>query len=353
MTLFSLKRRNTGFSLVELMVGMVLGLMLIGGAVSIYLASKQSYVEVEQVAALTENARFAEQVVGHSLRHIGFLGEVTANKVEVASSLVATALDGDCNTPAEAGAYNLTRLAFAATTDDSGAALGCIDDGYVPDIGPLNDVLVIKHVTPRPYTDGPRVGGDTTDPTVRDGIIDTPGALQNGRVYVMTSRVGGRLFDGATPPSITVGGEFPGGTAWEYQYEVLYIRDGAVPRLSRKVLAYNTDTFAMEFPDEPEDLAEGVEQLQLLFGYDADGDGEVDTYKDQTAITAGGNWASVESVEVYMLVRSATPDAQYTDVKTYRLGDVSVGPYNDNFRRLISHTSISLRNLKLMIRGDA
>ena len=44
----------------------MLGLMLIAGAVSIYLASKQSYTEVEQVANLTENARFAEQVLGDS-----------------------------------------------------------------------------------------------------------------------------------------------------------------------------------------------------------------------------------------------------------------------------------------------
>ena len=67
------ERKQAGFSLVELMVGMVLGLMLIAGAVSIYLASKRSYVEVEQVAALTESARFAEQLVGDSLRHAGFL----------------------------------------------------------------------------------------------------------------------------------------------------------------------------------------------------------------------------------------------------------------------------------------
>jgi type IV pilus assembly protein PilW len=116
------------------------------------------------------------------------------------------------------------------------------------------------------------------------------------------------------------------------------------------VLSYNPATSAMEFTTE--DLAEGVEDLQLLFGYDSTGNGEVDTYRDQAAVA--GNWPNVESVEVYMLVRSATRDVQYTDVKTYQLGAaVSVGPRNDNYRRLISHTSVSLRNLKLMIRGDA
>jgi type IV pilus assembly protein PilW len=135
---------------------------------------------------------------------------------------------------------------------------------------------------------------------------------------------------------------------------VYYIRqvdaDPDVPRmLSRRVLSYNAGTAAMEFTTE--DLAEGVEDLQLLLGYDSDSDGDVDTYKDPSAI--GANWPGVESVEVFMLVRSATRDVQYTDEKTYQLGDVSVGPLQDNFRRLLSHTSVSLRNLKLMIRGGA
>ena len=342
-------RHETGFSLVELMVGMVLGLMLIAGAVSIYLATKRSYVEVEQVAALTENARFAEQIMGDSLRQAGFLGEVTANKVEVDPDLTATPLAGDCSTPAEAGAYNLTRLGYAATVAADGTALGCIDDGVAG-----TDVLVIKRALPRPFSAGPRVR-DPNDPP--GATIDTPGNLENGRTYVMTNNVTGLLFDGASPPTITVGGEVPGGTAWQYQYEVFYVRrvgaDPDVPSmLSRRVLSYNPSTSAMEFTTE--DLAEGVEDLQLLFGYDSTGNGEVDTYKDQAAIAIAGNWPNVESVEAFMLVRSAVKDVQYTDVKTYQLGGaVSVGPRNDNFRRLISHTSVSLRNLKLMIRGDA
>jgi type IV pilus assembly protein PilW len=298
------------------------------------------------VAALTENARFAEQIVGESLRHMGFLGEVTANKVEVDPDLVVPS--GDCATPAVAGAYNLTRLGYGATVDSSGAALGCITDGVEG-----TDVLVIKRALPQPFSSGPRVR-DPNDPP--GGTIDTPRALEDGRTYVMTNNISGLLFDGATPPTITTGGEIPSGTAWEYQYEVFYIRQenpDDVPMLSRRALSYDPDVDAMEFTTE--DIVEGVEDLQLLFGYDSDSDGDVDTYEDLAAIEAGGNWADVASVEVFMLVRSATGDAQYTDQKTYRLGDPNdpVGPFNDNFRRLLSHTSVSLRNLKLIIRGGA
>ncbi|MBP6725227.1 MAG: PilW family protein, partial [Halioglobus sp.] len=290
--------RESGFSLVELMVGLTLGLLLIAGAISIYLATRQSYTEVEQVAALTENARFAEQIVGESLRHMGFLGEVTANKVEVDSGLVAPS--DDCNDPA--GAYDLDRLGYAATVDSSGDALGCITDGLEG-----TDVLVIKRALTQPFSSGPRER-DPNDPP--SGAIDTPHALESGRTYVMTNNVSGLLFNGATPPTITTGGEIPGGTAWEYQYEVFYVRQenpADVPMLSRRVLSYNPTTDVMEFTTE--DLAEGVENLQLLFGYDGDSDGEVDTYKDLAAIEAAGNWQGVQSVEVFMLVRSATGDA--------------------------------------------
>lgn len=339
---------QAGFSLVELMVGMVLGLMLIAGAASIYLATKRSYVEVEQVAALAENARFAEQIVAESLRHIGFMGELSANRIDVHPDLTAAALANDCNAQPEAAAYNLRRMGFAATVDGNGDALGCIDDGVEG-----TDVLVIKRASTQPYSAGPRVT-DPNDPPANLATIDTPHELEAGRTYVMTNNITGLLFDGSNPPSITTGGEVPGGTAWEYQYEVFYIRredpDPDKPTmLSRRALLYNETTDTMEWVTE--NLAEGVEDLQLLFGYDSDGDGEVDTYKDPSLI--GGNWPGVESVEVFMLVRSATKDVQYTDEKTYQLGDKTVDPSNDYFRRLLSHTSVSLRNLKFTIRGGA
>ena len=59
------------------MVAMVLGFIVIGGAISVYLASKRSLTEVEQVATLSENGRFALQLLGYSARHIGFYGGPT------------------------------------------------------------------------------------------------------------------------------------------------------------------------------------------------------------------------------------------------------------------------------------
>ena len=335
---------SRGFSLVELMVGMLLGILLIGGAATIYLTSKRSYVEVEQVAALSENARFAEMMVTDSLRLVGLFGEVTANRVALDPNL--NPVVGDC--AGAAGAYDTANFIFAATANANGTALGCIDDAM-----PGTDVLVVKHVIPRPYSDGPREGGDPNEPANGNGIIDFPNALDPQKTYVMTNNVHGIVFDGGgQAPSITTGGDVPGGVAWEYQFEVFYVRDNGdkPPQLSRKVLAWDGGAMGVV----TEDLVEGVENLHLLFGYDSSNDGEVDTYGDRIAVA--GNWDRVESVEMFMLIRSAERDLQYTDVKTYRLGGDKIweAPDEDrNFRRMISHASISLRNMKLMIRGGA
>ena len=69
---------SRGFSLVEFMVAMVLGLIIIGGAISVYLASKNSLTEVEQVAAVSENGRFALQVLNYATKNVGFFGGAKA-----------------------------------------------------------------------------------------------------------------------------------------------------------------------------------------------------------------------------------------------------------------------------------
>ncbi|MFT6052520.1 MAG: type IV pilus assembly protein PilW, partial [Halioglobus sp.] len=66
--------RNTGFTLIEFLVAVVLGIILVGGVASVYIGSKRSFIEVEQVGSLTENASFALQMMNDSLRHIGFFG---------------------------------------------------------------------------------------------------------------------------------------------------------------------------------------------------------------------------------------------------------------------------------------
>lgn len=343
--------RSAGFSLVELMISVVLGLLLIAGAAAAYLSSKRSYTEVEEFSTLAENAQFAELIMGDALLHAGFFGEVTAEKIEASPDLIQIAgvdCDDGAGVAGPGAAYNFNQYIFGVTVA-ANSALGCITDGVDG-----TDVLVIKRAVPRPLSDGARVDG------VRDGLIDVPEGIAAGTTYIMTNNVLGLLFDGSGPaPNILDGGDVPGGTAWPYLYEVYYVRDldpddpENIPALARKVLSWNG--VAMEVITE--DLVEGVEDMRLRLGFDSDNDDEVDRYVNVADIAAPVDWLEVGALEVYLLVRSTTPDPEVSDEKTYHLGgDNFVTPadapdqYPLQYRRLVVNTQASLRNPKLVIR---
>lgn len=343
-----LRQRQTGISAIELMVGMLLGLVLIGGSIAIFLASKRSYTEVEQVSALSENAQFAQRLLSNALMHAGFFGEVQSNRISLAGNLPSVASGSNCS--GNAAAYDLDNYLFAEVADSDGKALGCISDAE-----PGSHVLVIKSVIPTPFTDGPRTNPDAevdsdaeVDARFGDGVIESPAPLSSTQTYVMTNDTVGIMFAGGSPPTILTGGDVPGGVAWAYQYEVFYVRkrDNLPPALSRKTLTLTGSEMTLT----TEDLVEGIEDMRLRFGLADLAAGEVDSY---TAITGmAGNWGRVVSAEISVLVRSATEDPSYVNPKSYTMAGAAI-TRADSYRRVLITTSMSLRNPKLVIRGNA
>ena len=63
-----LLRRQTGLSLIELMIAMVLGLVVVGGATGVVLSSKQAYRASEQLSRTQENARIAFELMAREIR---------------------------------------------------------------------------------------------------------------------------------------------------------------------------------------------------------------------------------------------------------------------------------------------
>ena len=336
-TLRVVRESAKGFSLVELMVAMVLGLIVVVGASAVYLASKRSLTETEQIAALSENGRFALQLISNSARHIGFYGG--ANPADISRDGSLGAVAGNCTGPAEA--YDTRNSIFAVRVTNA-TVLGCITDAVVG-----TDVLVIKGVDPTPLSDG-----DPDDPdAVLDGAISFPaGAWNNQRAYVIANSERGILVDGAdTPPSVQVG-DFARGTAWPYRLQIYYIRQGDTPTLSRKVLAWNSVAGAMSV--QTQDLVRGVENIRFLFGYDSSNNGRVDTLANLTDVTTAGMWGQVISLQAFILLRSDVSDPNYDNAKTYHLGDIDITPA-DNVRRILLHSDIVMRNPRLVLNGGA
>lgn len=68
------KQSSKGFSLVELMVAMVLGLVVVGGAASVLLSSQQSYRSGAALSDVQESSRIAFELLARDLRQAGLAG---------------------------------------------------------------------------------------------------------------------------------------------------------------------------------------------------------------------------------------------------------------------------------------
>ena len=165
--------------------------------------------------------------------------------------------------------------------------------------------------------------------------------VYNSKVYLAGNRESGVLAFGNEIPIYPAGGEAR--VAWPYQLEIYYIRDLEIPTLSRKVLMWKESGLTLD----NEDLIEGVENLAIKIGIDSDFDGNVDIFENiQSSPT---EWNAVEALEIYLLLRSAYPDANYVNNKTYSLpdGDFTPSLNQKHYRRLLLHSTILLRNVKL------
>lgn len=362
-----------GLSLIEFMIAMLLGTILIGGAVSIYLASSRSYTEAERSISLGNSARFALQVMTDSIRHAGFIAGLEGQDVVPHANLDEPG--GNCADAAgpECDANDLSRFLFAMRFNEGDAdPFGIIDDakgnstdGDTTDGG--SDILVVKYLLPEPLMDA-----DPNDPSdTPDGVISFPRPMASNVTYVVANAERGLLMDGeeasSSFPDVADGEPMARGQAWAYQFQIYYVRDpggSEPPVLARKTLRWDTSLGSMAVVTE--DLVQGVENMRFRFGFDTDADGDMDTYRDlrepQTPAPANWDWTSVGFIEVFLLVRSLDDDPNYADEKTYAMADLEYTPATDDpnspsdahpqeFSRLMVSSPITLRNRLFYIRG--
>ena len=65
-------QRQRGLSLVELMIGLTLGLILLLGIIQVFISSKQTFATNDAMAKLQENGRFALEFITQSARQAGY-----------------------------------------------------------------------------------------------------------------------------------------------------------------------------------------------------------------------------------------------------------------------------------------
>ncbi|HXC58006.1 MAG TPA: prepilin-type N-terminal cleavage/methylation domain-containing protein, partial [Steroidobacteraceae bacterium] len=83
-------KRSRGFTLVELLISMVLGLVIVGGVIGAMLSNKRTYRSNEGLSQVQESARTAFELLAHDVRQAD--GNGCASSARTANVLTAGAL---------------------------------------------------------------------------------------------------------------------------------------------------------------------------------------------------------------------------------------------------------------------
>jgi type IV pilus assembly protein PilW len=343
------RARQRGFSIVELMVAMAISLILLAGVLAVVYSSKVAYRQNERVARLQEGGRAAVELMLQDMRAGGFHG--CTRTVPFTNTLTGST-DLLWNFAAPVQGYESTGAGSWSPTPD--AIIVSPRDG--------SDIVAVRTVRPgRPLmTTNAGMSTTTADITVTKNSTDT---LPNGTPVMISDCSAAAVFgvstftDAGTTATLvhTAGGAVSGvgpgndsadvGVQFKTGAQVVpvdtviyYIRDSATVRNG----VTNPSLWRIVGSDAPQELIEGIEVMQMLYGQDTDGDRLVNSYVTADAVT---NWSNVISVSFAMLIRSVEPNSPELDTRTYTLlPGTTAGPFNDHYERTLYTTTVTLRN---------
>ena len=340
MNLMTDMHRDRGFSIVELMIAITLGLLVIGVVATIFLSGNRNYAQDERFARMQENGRYVINRLTEDLANIEYWGGLTS--ADIGSGGIRdyddqTIVLASSNCGVDYSLGNALRALGNATGSTANSVFGCIDPATFRN---GTDVLLVQKVTSPPAT--PAAASPSGNPYDTD------------KVYLRTNTSSGFLIKAASEPlDITSTFTIPSQswTYWQYAPAVYYIQDTGVPSLHRLYLGSG-----LTMQDEM--LTDGVEAFHILFGIDTDGDGVANQYKSNPTV---GELAAAINARIYVLVRSVDKDHGYSDAKTYNLGnlcynvggsggcnaltDASATPEPQKYHRRVFSSTAVLRNI--------
>ena len=331
-----------GFTLIELMVALAIGLLMAFGLVRVFASSSDSYRALSQASQQIENGRYAIQSITEDLKHAGFYGEFAF------PAAAGAALPNPCEIANMVNIRDALPFHVQGYSNVAVSPIACIDNA---NIVAGTDVLVIR----RSNT------GAAVEAANQAAI---PALLVAGEIYMQAN------FESTNPanPVIGLGSSAPadwvltkkGGVApspiRKYHVVVYFVSpcsetvggvctaasDGGRPVPTLKRLTLGVDPATNVLAMRTEAIAEGIENFQVDYGVDADGDG----LPDGAFVAAPGAvaaWGDVMSAQIYVLAR--TPEMTGgADPKTYNLGTAGALTPGGSFRRHLFTSQVRMVN---------
>ncbi|MFL2545856.1 MAG: PilW family protein [Candidatus Rariloculaceae bacterium] len=327
--------RESGISLIEVMITLVVGSFIILGTMTVFMQSRTTYRVNESVSRLQENARFVLDVISRDIRMASYYGltsrtDLIGNSATPLDPIPAgLAVGGDC------GPNWTINLDAVADGSNNGYAWACPSFGNGPQA--LADTLVIRRVT--------------------EDLIPV---LQPQTMYLQSARFReSQLFVGTVPPAgfHAVGSQTHGLVVNGYyiSQNSSFLGGPGNPIPSLRVKTLVPGPLGPVIVDK--EVLAGVEDLQVEFGVDTDlvdtpNRGSINRYVNpgDPIITPGNPGfipdAEIIAVRIWLRVRAERIENGFTDTTPYAYADRNIPPQNDAIRRMVVSKTIFLRNAR-------
>lgn len=372
---------QVGFSLVELMIAITLGLIIMTGLVSIFVKNSQARSEIERSNRQLESGRYAMSLLTEDLRMAGYLTAfdpyeliikpgyppLGADTAPVDPGITDMSLAGVNPCATDLASLRRTYFIHVQGYDNAASVPACVSD-----VRTGSDILVVRRLST--CVAGPTLQADCTAAPAGTPLFQASNCYQ---ATELASNTGSKkdyqthyILDSNTANLTRRGLSCAAAPVADYRAFLTHIYfvannnvagDG-IPTLKRAELGANGFTIVP--------LVEGIETIQFEYGVDttADtsngrGDGVVDTYtadpNNFNGCAAGAgtvcafNWLKTYSVKVNLLARNVEASPGWRDNKVYTLGNKAdgtpnlfpaTGTYADAYKRHAYNATVRLDN---------
>lgn len=343
-----LRPGQRGFTLIELMVAVAVGLLLLAGLSSLFLGNNHAQMEIERANRQVENGRYAMQLLTGDVGNAGYYAEF--DPVALAKP---AAVPDPCST----------------VITDIGAAIALPVQGYdnanpvncLADVKADTDIIVVRHANTCV------AGAADCEPVSEGGPFIQASQCNNnfelgspnvGKHYEV--KAGNSGFSLHKRDCDTTEGSGTLADLRRLRTHIYFVANNSlagdgIPTLKRaEVVSKNGLLSVVIVP-----LAEGIENMQAEYGIDTDNDGVADLHTPDVASANGcaaadcavANWSNVVNLKLHLLARTLSPSMTHVDTKSYVLGldgdgkQYVIPAARDKYKRHVFTSLIGLPNV--------
>ncbi len=378
-------RHESGFTLIEMLIALGLGMIVIGAAIGVFNYSQHSYNIQEDVAAMQQDIRIAKSFIERDVRMAaaGMAEYIPLEGMSDEDEAVFTFQNG----AGEGGSDILTIRYVVPKPHPCGerpvgvseSITACdvlppitLDENMMPDTS--STVNVADQLANLPfnlwdqgcYCHGTFYDEGSPNGLDMEALITSPDGNDHCIVYItkVTNKTNETSIDTVQNRPIQSDDNYqiknkiintypPGSTLRFFTYKPLTVAKYFV---QEGVLMRDYDDDLLKGAAETRDpIAEHIEDLQFAFGLDTDDDNVVDYWvdgsnaddMDGTGDLTDANKALIRAVRISVLGRTDRARKELTAAVRPAVEDHGAGDASDYFRRRLSQVTVEVRNLTL------